>query len=142
MESAYYTVYKRNPDDNNGKITLTASGELGNWAYLQVIAQIQQDTVLEYVAQKGEVLIRKAPKTSSSSSGPSTTVFLVVAGILLLLIGGLVVIVFIFQQRNKSLLNQVKHVSFQQNAGTANADPELLLKKSNQSNPSESGQQQ
>ena len=136
-QSPYYTVYKRNPSDNGGKITLIAKGKLSNWAYLQVIAQIQQDTVLEYVAYKGEVNIRKPPKTNSGSSGPSTTVFLVVAGILLALIGGLIVIVFIFQQRNKSLLNQVKHVSFQQNAGTANADPELLLKKSNQSNQSE-----
>ena len=134
-ESPYYTVYKRNPPDNNGKITLRAKGKLSNWCYLTVIAQIQQDTILEYVAYKGEVFIRNAPKNKSSgSSGPSTTVFLVVAGILIALIGGLVVIVFIFQQRNKSLLNQVKHVSFQQNAGTANADPELLLKKSNQSN--------
>ena len=136
-QSPYYTVYKRNPPDNGGKITLRAKGKLSNWAYLQVIAQIQQDTVLEYVAYKGEVNIRKPPKTNSGSSGPSTTVFLVVAGILLALIGGLIVIVFIFQQRNKSLLNQVKHVSFQQNAGTANADPELLLKKSGQSSQAE-----
>ena len=135
-QSPYYTVYKRNPDGD--KITLRAKGKLSNWCYLQIIAQIQQDTILEYVAYKGEVQIRKAPKNSGSgSSGPSTTVFLVVAGILLALIAGLVVIVFIFQQRNKSLLNQVKHVSFQQNAGTANADPELLLKKSGQSSQAE-----
>ena len=131
-QSPYYTVYKRNPVDSSGKITLRAKGKLSNWAYLQVVAQIQQDTVLEYIAYKGEVLIREAPR-NNSSKGASTLVFLVVAGILLLLIGGLVVIIFIFQQRNKSLLNQVKHVSFQQNAGTTNADPDLLLKKSNQS---------
>ncbi|MBQ6284750.1 MAG: hypothetical protein IJK67_00360 [Bacilli bacterium] len=137
-QSPYYTVYKRNPPDNSGKITLRAKGKLSNWAYLQVIAQIQQDTILEYVAYKGEVQIRKPPKSSSSgSSGPSTTVFLIVAGILLLLIGGLVVIVFIFQQRNKSLLNQVKHVSFQQNTASGNADPQLLLKNSNQSEQSQ-----
>ena len=133
MESPYHTVYKRNPEENNGKITLSATGDLSNWCYLQVIAQIQQDTFLEYVAYNGIKNIRDAPKGSESSSGGiSTTVFVVVAVILLSLIAGLVVVVFIFQQRNKSLMNQVKHVSFQQNAGavnTSSTDPELLLQK-------------
>ena len=133
MESPYHTVYKRNPEENNGKITLSATGDLSNWCYLQVIAQIQQDTFLEYVAYDGIKNIRDAPKVSESSSGGiNTTVFVVVAVILLSLIAGLVVVVFIFQQRNKSLMNQVKHVSFQQNAGavnTSSTDPELLLQK-------------
>ena len=106
MESAYYTVYKRNPIDNNGKITLTASGEIGNWAYLQVIAQIQQDTILEYVAYKGIKNIRPPEKNNDNENtgGINTSVFIVVSVILLALIGGLVVVIFIFQQRNKSLL--------------------------------------
>ena len=135
MESPFYTVYKRNPEDSNGKITLTAQGILSNWVYLQVIAQIQQDTVLEYVAYKGRYNLRppKEGYNDGNSSGIDTSVFLIVGGILLLLIIGLVVIVFIFQQRNKSLLNQVKHVSFQQNANSGNADPNLLLQKSQQS---------
>ena len=139
MESPYYTVYQKNPSDNNGKITLTAKGDLSNWVYLQVIAQIEQETILEYVAYKGKKFVRPSngggnngENSSSSSEGISTTVFVVVAVIILGLIAGLVVVVFIFQQRNKSLLNQVKHVSFQQNAGNntpANADPDLLLQK-------------
>ena len=133
MESPYHTVYKRNPEENNGKITLSATGDLSNWCYLQVIAQIQQDTFLEYVAYNGIKNIRDAPRGSESSSGGiNTTVFVVVAVILLSLIAGLVVVVFIFQQRNKSLMNQVKHVSFQQNAGavnTSSTDPDLLLQK-------------
>ena len=133
MESPYYAAYKRNPIDDNGKITLTATGEFGNWAILQVIAQIQQDTILEYVSYKGIKTIRPPPKSNNDSNGISTSVFVVVAVILLVLIGGLVIVVFIFQQRNKSLINQVKHVSFQQNAGGSNTDPDLLLKKSQQS---------
>ena len=133
MESPYVVVYKRNPEDNNGKITLKAKGEIANWVYLQVIAQIQQNTILEYVAYEGKSFLRP-PKEggddSKTGSGITTQTFVIVGGILLLLIIGLVVVVFIFQQRNKSLLNQVKHVSFQQNAqNTGSADPNLLLQK-------------
>ena len=135
MESPYYTVYERNPKDLNGKITLTAEGPkdtLANWVYLQVIAQIQQDTILEYVAYKGVKNLRPSPYNpeENTSNGISTTAFVVFAVIILVIIVALVVVVFIIQQKNKSLLNQVKHVSFQQNVGTPNTDPDLLLQKS------------
>jgi hypothetical protein len=133
MESPFVVVYKRNPEDDNGKITLKAKGEIANWVYLQVIAQIQQDTILEYVAYEGKYFLRPSiggGDGSNTSSGITTQTFVIVGGILLLLIIGLVVVVFIFQQRNKSLLNQVKHVSFQQSAqNTGSADPNLLLQK-------------
>ena len=137
MESPFYVVYKRNPEDSNGKITLKAKGELGNWCYLQVIAQIQQDTILEYVAYDG-IETKRAKKNEdksgdNQSNGIDTSTFIIVGSILLLLIIGLIVVVIIFQQKNKSLLNQVKHVSFQQNAqNTGSADPNLLLQKSQQ----------
>ena len=130
MESPFYAVYKRNPEDTNGKITLTAKGNLSNWVILQVVAQIQKDTMLEYVTYNGKYNLR--PPTNNGSGdgeGMSTSTFLIIGGCLLLLIIGLVVVVFIIQQRNKSLLKQVKHVSFQQKEG-ASADPNLLLQKS------------
>ena len=131
MESPYYTVYQRNPEDQDGKITLKAKGNISNWAYLQVVAQIQQDTILDYVAYKGVKEIRKPPEGEKSDG--NVTLFVIIMVILLSLIIGLGIIVFIFQQRNKSLINQVKHVSFQQqnqNVGGPAADPDLLLKKS------------
>ena len=130
MESPFYAVYKRNPEDTNGKITLTAKGNLSNWVILQVVAQIQKDTMLEYVTYNGKYNLR--PPTNNGSGdgeGMSTSTFLIIGGCLLLLIIGLVVVVFIIQQRNKSLLKQVKHVSFQQKEG-ASTDPNLLLQKS------------
>lgn len=142
MESPYYTVYERNPVDNNGEITLTAKGDIANWVYLQIIAQIQQDTILEYVAYKGVKNLRPPPKGNNNeeeegqsnqnlNSNTGSTVFIVILIILVVLIIGLVAVVFIFQQRNKSLINQVKHVSFQQNAQNNNngPDPNLLLQK-------------
>ena len=130
-ESPFYSVFVRNPEDSDGKITLTAKGILSNWAYLNVIAQIQQNNVLEYVSYNGKKNIRPSPKTSGTGSGKtSTALFLVVGGILLLIVIALVVIIFIFQQKNKALLNQVKHVSFQQTNSNSNVDPNLLLQKS------------
>ena len=41
--------YERNPKDNNGLITLYAKGDFRRWTILQVVAQIQQETILEYV---------------------------------------------------------------------------------------------
>ena len=62
--------------------------------------------------------------------------FVVVGIILIAIVIGLIVTIFIFQQKNKNLLNQVKHVSFQQTNTNPNnnVDPNLLLQKS-QENP-------
>ena len=59
-------------------------------------------------------MIRPSPnrKSGKDSGKTSTTLFLAVCGILLLIVIVIVVIFLIFQQRNKNLLNQVKHVSF------------------------------
>ena len=126
MESPYYTVYKRNPTED--KITLTAVGYLSNWAYLQVIAQIQQDTILDYVAYKGVKNIRE-PKSSKKKTQNNTTIFAVIMVILIILVAGLAAAAAIIQQKNKGLVEQVKHISFQQNQNKGGADPDLLLKK-------------
>ena len=136
-ESPYFTIYERNPKDVDGKITLTARGYLSNWVYLNVIAQIQQNNIVEYVSYNGKISVRPPPENkddnkkednnNSNYSEDHTTLFVVVGIILLLIVIGLVVTIFIFQQRNKNLLNQVKHVSFQQT--NTNTDPNLLLQK-------------
>ena len=41
-QSPFYSVFERNPVDNNGKITLRTFGFLTNLDYLNVIVQIQQ----------------------------------------------------------------------------------------------------
>ena len=135
-ESPYYTVYKRNPTDNNGKITLIARGDLENWVYLNVIAQVQQNNVLEYISYNGIKNVRPSPEGSNNEKGGNnTTLFIVVGCILLLIVIGLVIAIFIFQQKNKGLLNQVKQVSFQKTNSNNNVDPDLLLQKSQQENP-------
>ena len=141
-ESPYYVVYERNPTIKEGKITLTAKGDLSNWAYLNVIAQVQQNNVLEYISYNGKTFIRPSPYNDESGSDQNrqnnkvetdnTTMFVVVGVILIAIVIGLVITIFIFQQKNKNLLNQVKHVSFQQTNSNNNVDPNLLLQKSQQ----------
>ena len=58
IQSPLYCVFERNPFDNNGKITLRAFGFLTNWVYLNVIAQIQQNNILECVAYNGVKMTR------------------------------------------------------------------------------------
>jgi hypothetical protein len=132
-ESPYYTVYKRNPTDDNGKITLTAQGDLSNWAYLNVIAQVQQNNVLEYVAYNGIKIIRPPinKKGDSENGGNNTGVFIAVGIFLLIIVIGLVAAILIFQMKNKKLLNQVKQVSFQKT--NSNNDP-LLQSQNNINN--------
>ena len=148
-ESPYYTIYERNPKDVQDKITLTARGYLSNWVYLNVIAQIQQNDILEYVSYNGKISVRPPPENkdddndkkdennkrddnnSNYNQTDNTTLFVIIGVILAIIVVGLVVTIIIFQQRNKNLLNQVKHVSFQQT--NTNTDPNLLLQK--QGNP-------
>ena len=147
-ESPYYTIYERNPKDVQDKITLTARGYLSNWVYLNVIAQIQQNDILEYVSYNGKISVRPSPENkdddndkkddnnkkdnnNSNYSQDNTSLFIIIGVILAIIVVGLVVTIIIFQQRNKNLLNQVKHVSFQQT--NTNTDPNLLLQK--QGNP-------
>ena len=133
-ESAYYTVYKRNPTDDNGKITLTAQGDLSNWVYLNVIAQVQQNNVLEYVAYNGIKIVRPPTGNKGSENGADNTgVFIDVGIFLFLIVIGLVGAIVIFQMKNKKLLNQVKQVSFQKTNSNSNNDP-LLQSQNNISN--------
>jgi hypothetical protein len=130
-ESPYYTVYKRNPDDVDGKITLTARGDLSNWAYLNVIAQIQQNNVLEYVAYNGVKIIRPPPEgTGEEASSDHSALFIVIGVILLLIVCGLIGAILYFQFRNQKLLTQVKQVSFQKT--NSQTDPMLDSQSSSQ----------
>ena len=135
-ESPYYTKYIRNPIDDNNKITIQAKGNFSHWCYIQVIAQIQQNKALEYVAYDGIYTDKNKPKDSNNEGeekeggSNSSTVLIVVSVVLVVAIIGLAFVVFYFQKKNRSLMNKVKHVSFQNAASsTQSADPDLLLSK-------------
>ena len=129
-ESPYYTVYERNPGDINGEITLTAKGKLSNWVILNIIAQVQQKNVLEYISYNGKMILRPSPdsENNNSNSGFNMTIFFIIGSILVAILLGLVITLLIFNRKNKNLLNNVKNVSFQNINNKM--DPNLLLKKS------------
>ena len=130
-ESPYYTTYERNPKDNNGEITLTAKGKLSNWVYLNVIAQVQQNNVIEYISYNGKMILRPSPDSennntpSDNDSGTDITLFLITGGILVVILLGLIIAIILSKVRNRRLLEQVKNVSFQKTNN--NTDPNLLL---------------
>jgi hypothetical protein len=134
-ESPYFTKYKRNPDfDATDKITLSATGDFQYWRCIQVIAQIQQNKVLEYIAYDSVCTEKNVPTDHKdggdenlNEKSDNTGLLIGISVVLALLIIGLAILVFYFQKKNKSLMNQVKHVSFQQNNTTS--DPDLLLAK-------------
>ena len=134
-ESPYFTKYKRNPDfDATDKITLSATGDFQYWRCIQVIAQIQQNKVLEYIAYDSVCTEKNVPTDHKdggdenlNEKSDNTGLLIGISVVLALLIIGLAILVFYFQKKNKSLMNQVKHVSFQQNNSTS--DPDLLLAK-------------
>ena len=136
-EAPYYAKYERNPQNQNDKITLSATGDFSNWGVIQIIAQIQKGKALEYVAYKPQIMQRESPSdtpTDSSdkgsdeqSGGSNTGLFIGISIGLVIVIVGLIAIVIYFHKRNQSLVKQVKHVSFQNNS--VSADPDLLLVK-------------
>ena len=130
-ESPYYSVYQRNPKDNGGLITLTARGDLSNWVYLNVIAQVQQNNALEYISYNGKYFLRPDPNKKESEDDSPNHIYLIVGSILLAIIIGLIVFILIYRYKNRNLMNKVQHVSFQKT--NSNSDPNLLLQKSQSS---------
>ena len=147
-ETPCYIKYKRNPTHNNNKITLSATGNFKYWNYIQITAQIQQNKALDYVAYNGVKIDKENPSDSDNKSDDNkkpddvlaksgnTGLIIGISVTLVIIIIGLIGVIFYFQKKNKSLMDQVKHVSFQQNS--AASDPDLLLHKDqNQPAPAE-----
>ena len=139
-ESRYLSAFERNPEDKNGLITLTAKGQVSRWTILQVIAQIQQETILEYVAYKGRYTYRVPTRNEIKGESVDATAFYIVVFILLALVIGLIIAIIFFKIRNQSLLEQVKHVSFQKTNSSnkikknTNVDPSRLIQNENSNN--------
>ena len=139
-ESESHIAYIRNPypgaDNDPDKVEISVNGGFSNWGYVIVIAQIQQNNIIEYNAYDG--IFDLKPDSSDKSDddknkngeeeeGDNTVLFAAIGGILGAIAIGLVVVIVVFQLRNKKLLDQVKHVSFQKTNATV--DPNLLLQK-------------
>ena len=125
-ESSYFTVFARNPQDKNGLITLTAKGDFRRWTILQVIAQVQNETIVEYVAYKGKYTYREKidnkNKNKKQEEEANPTAFFIIGGILISIVIGLIIAIIIFKIKNQELVEQVKHVSFQNTNSNSNSN--------------------
>ena len=96
---------------------MTAKGDFRRWTILQVIAQIQKETIVEYVAYKGKYTYREKNDNRNNNNNQendgNVTLFFVIGGILIALVIGLIIAIVVFKIKNQELLEQVKHVSFQ-----------------------------
>ena len=144
-ESESHIAYIRNPypgaDNDPDKVEISVNGGFSNWGYVIVIAQIQQNNIIEYNAYDGIFDLKPDSSDSDKSDdgkkddgekkeeeeSDNTVLFAAIGGILGAIAIGLVVVIVVFQLRNKKLLDQVKHVSFQKTNATV--DPNLLLQK-------------
>ena len=150
-ESPALINFDNNPTQLEGdedKLSITVPKDystesvINNYAYINIVAQIRQNNIIEYVAYNGIMNIR--PPTPSSDDDRSdkpeesktnnTVLFGVIGGVLGLIVIGLIVVIVYFQIKNRTLLNQVKHVSFQKT--NTNMDPNLLLQKQQEISPS------
>ena len=133
----FYYSYERNPTPVNGKITLSAtSPRIGFWSAINVVAQVQEKSIIEYVSYEPIVIVRPPPvtptdepekKDDDDDEGGSGTAFIVVGVILIIVIIGLVGLIVYFQMKNKQLLAKVKTVSFQNTNKKGNTDPNNLI---------------
>ena len=134
-ESPNSVYFVRNPPvgiiGDNDKLFINATGLFTNWGYINVIAQVQQNNIIEYVAYNGKMEIKPNPnkneKEKEEESSDNTVLFAVIGGVLGAIVIGLVVVIVVIQIKNKSLMNKVKHISFQKT--NAVTDPNLLLQK-------------
>ena len=75
-DSEYMGYYQRNPKDEDGIITFTTkSKSYAGWQYIDVIAQIQQTRIIEYVSYVGLFSKVEISDDSSLSEGRSTSQF-------------------------------------------------------------------
>ena len=123
----------RNPS-NKEKITLSFEKIGRQFKYLQVIAQIRDGPIIEYVAYDTIILEEKPNNDSgNNSNNKSIAIILIVVGIVLFaVIIILVIVIFTFNAKNKDLMDQVNKISFVTSGAKAKDDVNLLLDNQNE----------
>ena len=121
------TVTKmKNPNSN--EITLKLKKQ-GSYSHLQVIAQIRDGPITEYVAYNRYSYLKEDQNDSSKASlylviGISVGLFIIVIV--------LVIVIFSFNAKNKDLMEQVNKISFVSSGAKPKDDTNLLLDSQNE----------
>ena len=121
--------------DNKANLNINGLNENKDFAYIQVIAHINEDPINEYVAFKS-VFIKEEGKndpenTDGGNEGSSNTTFIVVISVVSFLFVAvlvtLIIVVLRFNIKNKDLLAQVNATSFQEERNEDENNANLLV---------------
>ena len=116
-----------NLQSENNKVNLKVEGINLDFAYVQVIAHINEDSINEYIAYNNithQAQNNTGPvnaKTTSNKTGLIVAIS-VVGGVFLAVLIILIVVIVRFNKKNKDLLNQVNSISFVDERNTINDD--------------------
>ena len=101
--------------DPDGKITLECNGIKTDFAYIQVIAHINEGPINEYIAYNPRSFEQKQSSPIKSSSMNKYAIALIIVGsLLLVIIIVLVIVILKFNMKNKDLMAKVQATSFQE----------------------------
>ena len=119
------TVNKvKNPDKN--EITLTLKKD--TYSYVQVIAQIRDGPITEYVAYNRYSFLKE--DKNESKAGLYVVIGISVALFIIVII--LVIVIFSYNAKNKDLMEQVNKISFVSSGAKPKDDTNLLLDTQNE----------
>ena len=114
---------------DQGGNDITVSIPLTEYKYIQVIAQVKQGPINEYVAYEAQVIqgVQKTPEQKDNKSAIYAVVGISSALFVIIII--LVVVILIYNAKNKDLMEQVNKISFAASNAQSNddANKNLLL---------------
>ncbi len=113
-----------NPKSENGKLELSVVKVTKDVNYIQVIAQIRDKEVVEYLSYDLSEELETDPNKNKENK-IALIVVIVVGVLLFIVVVVLVIIIIIFNNKNKDLLDKVNKVSFA-DAGDKDDDNDLL----------------
>ena len=116
-----------NPKVSNNRLELSIVNITKNINYIQVIAQIRDKDIIEYLSYD-LVQIKEIEKKEANDNKSDTTtlaIFIGIGSLLFIVVVVLVIVIIIFNNKNKDLLNQVNSISFAQDRN--NNDQNLLI---------------
>ena len=113
------------PEDD--KVNLYIEGINSDFAYVQVIAHINEDSINEYIAYDNithQAQNKTSPSSTKSNNNKTSLIIAisVVGGVFLAVLIILIVVIVRFNKKNKDLLNQVNSISFVDERNTMNDD--------------------
>ena len=102
--------YNPTIDKNKNKLMLDFNEMFDNVEYIQVIVQIKDKVIIEYLSYDIYSFIKS--KSSVNIIKRYIILFIIIGVLLFILTIGLIFVLIIFKNKNKDLLDKVKKVSF------------------------------